>query len=154
MIAIVALNYKNAHLERNHFFSLISGVLFGICFLFDKSIQSVEPLVYISWSFFLVAFFCFLFNPREVVKSVQRNRSAALWPVLLSAIGYLLYNVFTFSAYRAGGDVGSVDAINNTTVFLVIAFEFFIMRHRHSLFRKLATGLIAYAGILLLGLSG
>lgn len=155
LLAIVALNYRNIHLEKNHFFGLLSGVIFGICFFIDKSIvQSINPIIYISWSFFLVPLFAFLFRPREVITSVRQNDIRAFRPIFFSAIGYLLYNIMTFSAYRAGGDVGSVDAINNTAVFLVILFEFGIMRHRHSLVRKLATALVAYIGVMLIGLAG
>jgi drug/metabolite transporter (DMT)-like permease len=154
LAAVISLNYKNKHLEKNHFFSLLSGVIFGVCYVLDKSIlQELQPLVYIFFSFFLIPIFAFLFNPRSVVSSLKGKTPTILVPICFSGLGYFLYNVMTFSAYRAGGEVGRVDAINNTAVFLVIMFEFVVMRHRHSLWRKLITAGLAYVGVALLGLA-
>lgn len=152
LLAIVILAYKNTHVEKNNYYALLSGLIFGICFTLDKSItMHVEPVVYVFWSFILVAIFGFLLRPREVVKSVREVGYHGLTPIVISGVGYFLYNILTFSAYRAGGDVGSVDAINNTVVFLVIGFEFLIMRRRHSLWRKLLTALLACLGVAMLG---
>lgn len=150
--SIVALNYKNAALEKNHLFGLLAGALFGITYTLDKSITlSIHPLVYIFWAFFLVAVFGFLFNPLNVIRSVQGKSWYDFKPIVISGIGYLVYNFSTFTAYRFGGEVGKVDAINNSQVFLIILFEYFILKQKVSLARKLITAAVAFAGVLMLG---
>lgn len=154
IIAIVLLNYHNVHIEKNNYYALLSGVIFGICFTFDKYIvQDIHPLTYIFWSFLLLAVFGFLAGAGEAVRSVKSHSTRALYPIAISAVGYFAYNFLTFSAYTAGGDVGSIDAINNSVVFIVIVFEFAVMKNRHSLARKLLTTSIAVLGITLIGLA-
>lgn len=154
MLAIVLLAYRNVHIEKNHYYALVSGLLFGICFTIDKSVTThVEPIVYVFWSFILVSVFGFLLRPAEVVRSLRSVGRAGLKPIVVSGVAYFVYNILTFSAYRAGGDVGSVDAINNAVVFLVIGYEFIAMRHRHSLRRKLITAFLACLGVVMIGLA-
>ena len=139
-------------MEKNHFFGLIAGAMFGVGYTIDKSIlQTINPLVYILWAFFLVSLWGFLFNPKQVISSVKSKPMSALIPVVISGVGYFLYNFFTFSAYRLGGEVGRIDAINNSQVFLIILFEYFVLNHSSSIKRKLITAVIAYAGVFLLG---
>lgn len=71
--------------------------------------------------------------------------------IAISGIGYFLFNYFTFRAYILGGEVGRVDAINNSQIFLIILFEFFILRQKTSLRRKLITAAIAFTGVMILG---
>ncbi len=153
LLAIVSLNLKNAHLEKNHFFALASGIMFGVAYSLDKAIVlSVSPVVYIFWAFLLVSLFGFLFSPRHIINSVRGRNLKVFIPVIVSGVGYFLYNFFTFNSYRVGGEVGRVDAINNSQVFLIILFEFFILKHTSSVFRKILTAIIAYSGIVILGI--
>ncbi|EFK96195.1 hypothetical protein LDC_1793 [sediment metagenome] len=62
-----------------------------------------------------------------------------------------LYNFFTFTAYTLGGEVGRVDAINNSQVFLIIMAEYFILKHKDYIFKKLLAAAIAFTGVLVLG---
>ncbi len=152
LCAIVMLNYRNVHLERNHFFSLISGLIFGICYTLDKSIlQSVSTLVYMFWTFLFAALFGFLLQPKNIIDSVRGKKLSAYKLVVLSGTCYFLYNVCTFSAYRFGGEVGRVDAINNTAVFFFILFEYFILSHKIAVRRKIVAAVIAYVGVAILG---
>lgn len=153
LIAIVGVNYKNIHLERNHLFGLAAGVFFGTCYALDKSIVgSVHPFVYIATMFPLIAVFGFAYRPKEVSRSVIAKPLAAYKIVLVSALCNFLYNIFTFLAYTRGGEVGRVDAVNNSQIFLIILFEFIVLKHRQQLGRKLTMAALAYTGVLLLGL--
>src|SRR5258708_1311231 len=110
LLSIISLNLRNTSLEKNHFFGLLAGVMFGVAYTLDKSIlQTVSPLIYIFWAFFLVSFWGFLLIPKQVIKSVKNRPSSALIPIAISGIGYFFYNFFTFNAYKLGGEVGRVD---------------------------------------------
>lgn len=153
LTAIIALNFKNAFLEQKHFFGLLAGICFGVTYTLDKSItQFVPPLIYILWTFFFVSVVEFLMGPREVLKSLKGKPFLFFKPILLSSLGYGIYNFLTFTAYNFGGEVGRIDAINNSQVFLIILFEYFILRHTKGMKRKLITAAIAYTGVVTLGL--
>lgn len=153
LLAIIILNIKNASLERNHYYGLLVGVMFGVAYTLDKSISlKVDPLIYIFWAFFLVALFGFLFNPKDVLSSVRGRTFSDYKPIIFSGFGYFFYNLSTFFAYRFGGEVGKIDAINNSQVFLIILFEFFILKHTKSIVLKLSTAVIAAIGVIILGM--
>lgn len=152
LLAIVSLNYKNVILEKNHFYGLLAGLIFGITYTVDKSIVvQINPIIYIFWAFFLVSVFGFLFKPTEVISSIKGKRISDFKLIFISGVGYFLYNFLTFTAYVFGGEVGRIDAINNSQVFLIILFEYFILKHKSSIIRKLVTAMIAFIGVLILG---
>lgn len=152
LISIVSLNFKSKILEKNHLYGLIAAVIFGVAYTLDKSIVSnIDPIIYIFWAFFLVAFFGFLFNPKEVLLSLKGKKITDFKPIVFSGMSYFLYNLFTFKAYVFGGEVGKIDAINNSQIFLIILFEYFILKHKGSIVRKLLTAFVAYIGVGLLG---
>ena len=49
LLAIVSLNISNFQLEKNHFYGLIAGTMFGITYSIDKYIitDSIQPIIYI-----------------------------------------------------------------------------------------------------------
>lgn len=153
LISIFVLNFRNAVLEKNHFYGLLAGVLFGICFVLDKSIVlATDPLIYMFWVFLLAAVFGFLQKPTEVIHAVRQKPLSAYRLIVASGLCYFLFNLFTYNAYRLGGEVGKIDAINNTQVFIFILFEFFILKHKTSLWRKILSAILAYIGVFILGL--
>ncbi len=152
LVAIVVANYKNSILEKNHFYALVAGLFFGILYALDKSIVAdIHPLVYIFWSFAMIAVWGFILGGKSVVGSLKGKELSSLKPIAISGVGYFLYNFFTFTAYTFGGEVGRVDAINNAQIFLIIIFEFFILKHTKGTARKLLSAGLAIAGILILG---
>jgi drug/metabolite transporter (DMT)-like permease len=153
LAAIIAANFKNAALEKNHLWALIAGGLLGFSYTIDKSIVlHLSPLIYIFWTFPLLALFGFIFSPRAVVNDLKGKGINDYKTILFSALGYFFYNVLTFFAYTIGGEVGKIDAINNTQVFLVILFEIFILRHTDGVWRKILAAGVAYAGVVILGI--
>jgi len=151
LLSIVSLNYKNTVLEKNHFADALP--VFYLAFVLDNGIVLlVDPLIYMFWVFLLTAFFGFLLKPLTVIRSLKGRGFDAYRLIIVSGICCRLFNLFTYNAYRLDAEVGKVDTINNTQVFLIILFEFFILRHRTSLKRKIFTALLAYAGVILLGM--
>ncbi len=153
LVAIIALNFRNTYLEKNHFFGFLAGICFGVTYTLDKSIMIfVPPLVYIFWTFFFVSIVQFLMGPRDVLSSLKDKNLNSYKPILFSSLGYVMYNFLTFTAYNYGGEVGRIDAINNSQVFLIILFEYFILKHTKGMKRKIITAAIAYSGVIILGL--
>lgn len=154
MIAIIIVNYKNAILEKNHLYGLAAGSIFGIAYVIDKSIilLNVSPLVYMFWIFLFISIWSFLFDIKNVSSSLKNKSLVSYRSVAISGAGYFLFNFFTFSAYKIGGEVGRIDAINNFQIFLIILFEFFILKHTDGTARKLFSAGLAVLGIFILGL--
>lgn len=152
LIAIVSVNIQNLMLEKNHAFALIAGVLFGVMYTIDKFVVAeINPVIYIFWSFNMVSLFGFLQKPSDFINTIKKSTIDTYKPVLISGIGYLIYNLATFISYTAGGEVGRVDAINNSQVFLIILFEYFILKQKTGWVRKLTTSAIAFTGVYILG---
>ncbi len=152
LLAIIAVNYKNAALEKNHLYGLAAGMIFGILYTLDKSIVlDIHPMIYIFWSFLLISCWGFILGKNKIIDSIKGKDIRAYIPIVISAVGYLLYNFFTFTSYRFGGEVGRVDAINNSQVFLIILFEFFVLKHTKGIIRKLLAASLAIIGIFVLG---
>jgi drug/metabolite transporter (DMT)-like permease len=149
--AIVVVNYKNAALEKNHFFGLIAGTLFGVSYTLDKGILVyLHPLIYLFWVFLLVAIFGTVLGFKDVKSSLRNKKFSAYKPLLISGLGYFFYNLFTFSAYKIGGEVGRIDAINNSQVFLIILFEFIVLKHTKGSFQKIFSAILVVIGIWIL----
>lgn len=152
VIAIIVVQWQNAIFEKNHLFGLLAGLGFGIAYTLDKSIATtVHPLVYLWVGYFLTALGIFLSGPKDVVKSASGKPFKVFWPVIVSGLAYFFHNGSTLLAYNFGGEVGRIDAINNTQVFLIILFEFFILKEKSALAKKLVTAAIAFAGVVILG---
>ncbi|MFC1623424.1 hypothetical protein ACFL2R_01600 [Patescibacteria group bacterium] len=92
---------------------------------------------------------------RKNVMSSLKNRSIGDYgPIMLSGIAYFLFNFFTFTSYVYGGEIGRVDAINNSQVFLIILVEYFFLKHAKGVVRKLISAVLAIIGIYILGIVG
>ena len=153
LFAIIFLNYQNASLEKNHIYGLLGGFFFGISAVLDKSIVlEVHPLVYLSLSFFLVAFWGFLFGMKQVLIFARSSNRIAFGWIMVSGIGYFLYNICVFFAYKYGGEVGKIDAINNLEIFLIILFEYIFLKHTQGTLRKVFSATLVIIGVYLLGI--
>ena len=152
LVAIILINYKKAIIEKNHFYGLLAGFIFGINYTIDKSIVlDVEPLVYMFWLFLMISIWGLVFSGKSIAKILKDKKTIPFKSIIISGLGYVLFNLFTFIAYRNGGEVGRIDAINNSEVFLIILFEFFVMKHTEGTMRKLLSAGLAIVGIFILG---
>lgn len=152
LFAIVSLNFKNIYIEKNNLYGLLAGMFFGVAYTLDKKIVlGVEPIIYIFWSFALTSFFGFIADPKTVTKAIAKARISSFKPIFYSGVGYFLYNFFTFNAYRIGGEVGRIDAINNSQVFIVLLVEYFVFKNTKGMSRKIFAAFVAFFGVFLLG---
>lgn len=155
LLAIISLNIKNLNLEKNHYYGLLAGTIIGVLFTLDKYIVlQIHPLIYIFWASGFLSIFGFILKPKDIIKTINTSHVQVYKVLTFSAVGYFLYNLATFTAYTIGGEVGRVDAINNSQVFLVILFEYFILKRTGGTFRKIITAIVALAGVYILGQTG
>lgn len=153
LVGIFIIYYKKIVSEKNNLFGLLAGLIFGINYTIDKSIilSDIHPLIYMFWLFLAISIWNLLFNWKEN-KTFSKDKSFINYkPIIISGLGYFLFNLFTFSAYKFGGEVGRIDAINNSQIFLIILFEFFILKNTKGTARKLFSAGLAILGIFILG---
>ena len=154
LVAIVIVKYKNSTLEKEHLFGLVAGGIFGVAYTLDKSIVlDVHPLVYIFWTFLMIGIIGFVMGIRDVIESVKNKKLSDYKLIIMSGFAYFLFNLFTFSAYRYGGEVGKIDAINNSQIFLIILFEYFILKHTKDIFRKVISFALVVIGVYILSVT-
>lgn len=103
------------------------------------------------WSFLILILITFFIDPWRVLRELKSAKLPDLKFVAYSGVAYFIYNLATYFAYIHGGEVGKVDAINNTQIFLIILVEFFILKQKQGIFRKLLAACLAFAGVLILG---
>ena len=152
LVAIIGVNYKNIHIEPNHKWGLIAGIMFGMTYSLDKLIvNKIQPLVYIFWGFMFVSLFGFLQGPKKIIENIKKSEIRDYLPIFISGLGYFVYNMCTFYAYRLGGEVGRIDAINNSQIFLLILFEYIIFKHTRGVARKIIFAGVAFTGVYILG---
>lgn len=99
--AVVSLNIKNLHLEKNHLYGLLAGTFFGINYTIDKVIAlKTEPIIFGFWIFFIVGIYSFIFAPKENILSARKLKGKSLGLAIFAAVGYMMFNFLTFTAYK------------------------------------------------------
>ncbi len=150
--ALVFINLNKANLEKNHLYGLAAGWLFGIAYTLDKLVVvKTSPLVYFSTSVTLVSIFGLITGYKTIVADLRQANTATIKKIIFSACCYFIYNMATFVAYSQRGEVGRIDAINNSQVFLILLFEFFILRNTKGFATRLLAAAIAFTGVYILG---
>ena len=151
--AIIFLKAKNNITLTNQMMpALIGGGLYGLAYTIDKhfSIQ-LNPHIYHIFFAFSIALNSLLFRFKKVQKDTAKVTRTLLSTMFLSAVMFFVYNKFTFMAYASGGEVGRLDAINNSAIFLVLLFEIIVFKDRKQLLLKVICATLAFFGVLILG---
>lgn len=152
LIAIIFLNITNVKLEKNSFYGIGAGILFGTVFTIDKFIVvETDFMIYLFWVVISVSLTSLFFAFKQIKENLKTKSIDKFKPVILSGLGYLLFNLFTYKAYSLGGEVGRVDAINNSQVFLLVTAEYFILKNTESPIKKFVSAAIAFTGVFILG---
>lgn len=150
--AIVLINITSETFEKQSLWGLGAGFFYGLMYICDKwFVLQIDPLLYLFWSVFFTTIFLFFLNLNHISKTVPKLKVRDLRLIVISGVAYITYNLLTFLAYINGGEVGVVDAINNSQIFLIILFELFILKQKQSVLRKIVSFLIALIGIYILG---
>jgi drug/metabolite transporter (DMT)-like permease len=149
LTSIVILNYsKKEKMDKYNMYALIGGACFGIAYTIDKSfIFNISPYMYVALMSFSVAIVSFVLRSSQIISESKRLKKENYYPMIMSASFGTLFNLFTFLSYSRGGNVGVVDAMNNSSVFLIIIVEVILLKDRSSLRKKIICSLLAFAGI-------
>lgn len=153
--AIIFLNYnRKEKLNKYNLYAILGGMCFGVAFTLDKSMTTtISPFMYLGLMCLGVAIVSVVTSIQLIRKDLSKMSPRNFIPMISSSIFGSSFNLFTFFAYRTGANVGTADAINNTTVFLVILLEIFLLKDKENLFKKVLAATIATLGVILIGIS-
>ncbi len=153
--SIIYLNYtKNEKLKKANLLALAGAGLYGIGYTMDKGFAlQFTPHIYQVLFAYSIGLTGLAFRGRKIFSDLVRVKLSTFKVMLISAVTFLIWNKLNFVAYTIGGEVGKIDSINNTVVFIIILLEILILKVRENLPKKLLAASIAFVGIFLLSFS-
>jgi len=116
-------------------------------------IKDINALAYIPYAFLSFCLGSLLFAHRTIINETKKLKPKNIKIMLLGAVGFYSFNLLTFLAYENDGDVGSIDALNNASIFLILFSEYYLLKEKENVSRKLVAGIIAVFGMLILSQS-
>lgn len=154
-VVFVSFSAKTLSLTftRYDLLAIINGAIYSVTALIDSFLVNnyYSPLTYQAVNFLLPAGFMLLIfrkNAQQIPHLFNWRRKT---PLLLTA-AFLLFLTYvaTLNSYHLGGEISRVVPIMGTQTILVVILEFFILKDRGSLGRKILASLLAIAGVYLL----
>lgn len=150
-IFIVNFHKKTFSLDKYNVLALLGGTMFGVAFTLDKSfVLDLNPFAYLGFMSTSVGILSFVVKPAHIISETKRLKPIDFVPMFVIGGFGVMFNLFSFLSYSKGGNVGAVDAINNSAVFLVILAEVIILKDRHQLLRKIVASILIMLGLVLL----
>lgn len=155
VIAIILVNFhKNSHFDKYNLYALVGGIFYGFAYTLDKHfILNSSPDFYQTVLCFAVGSASLVFSPARIVSELKQFKQSLLPSIFSSIIFFFLYQKFYFYAYTIGGEVGRIDVLNNTTIFIVIFLEYFLLHERSNLSKKIVAASIATVGATILAIA-
>jgi len=151
---IIARFTRNLHFDKYNLLAMSGGALWGVAFTIDKSFATtINPLFYLSLFCLITGLSGLIYRSKVILSEIKIISKKSYKSIFWTAAFGTAFNAFTFLSYSHGGEVGRVDAINNTMVFLVIILEFLILKEKQNIFRKLIAAAIAIVGVTILALA-
>ena len=144
---------KGEKISRYNLLALLAAFIYAILTNNDKSFATaINPHVYqvLSMPVFLIV--SLLFSGKKIMKEIRLIDMSLFRSILLSTIAFTISNKLTYLAYSTGGEVGRVDAINNSTIIFIIILEVLILKDKSNLRTKIIASMLTVSGVLILGL--
>lgn len=150
-VAIASLK-RGEKFSRYNLLALVAAVIYGFLTSIDKSFAiSINVHYYQVLTCFGFVLFSLVMSGKLIFAESKKLTKGVIRTILISAVSFTIFNKLTYLAYSQGGEVGRVDAINNTSLFLIILLEVFFLKDRSNLKKKLLTAVLAVTGVMILG---
>lgn len=154
ILAIVLVNIKKgSKIDKYNLYAILGGILYGFAYTFDKHFVVVSsPDFYQMALCFAVGIFSFIFKPKTIITEMKLFHRGLLTSVLSATIFFFAYQKFYFLAYSVGGEVGRIDVLNNTTIFVIIFLEWLVLKEKVDISKKIIPAILAVTGVIILSL--
>lgn len=156
IIAIAAVRYTKGkqNWSKYNLFALLGGLVYGFTFTLDKSfiVAGISPFWYLGFMSGSVGVVSAILGFKIIRDDLRKLEFNDFYPMFSSAFFGVLFNLMTFFAYVNHGDVGKIDAINNSVVFVVILAEYLFFKERDSMLKKVLASILAFVGMAILAI--
>lgn len=137
--------------SKGNNFALVGAALYGLGFTLDKSFSlQLSPHLYQIFFAYMIGLTGLVYRGKVIIKDLARVEINTFKVVCVSAITFFIWNKLTFVAYTVGGEVGRIDSINNSVIFVIILLEFFLLKDKSNLKKKIIAAFIAMLGVTIL----
>jgi len=152
LFAIVAVNYnRQDRFTKHNLYAFLGGLCYGTGYTLDKSFAiHMPPMAYVGLMCLSVAFVSLILKAGSIIKESRKLSPPNFIRMAVAGLFGILFNFFTFTAYSKNGNVGVVDAMNNSSVFLVILMEMVLLKDRTNFVKKLSCAALVGAGMVIL----
>lgn len=152
LLAIFLVSFKSVLIEKNHFYGLIAGFLYGVLYATNSFIiHSMHPLIFFFYSYLITIVFGFIFHFKVILRKAVDFKIISFKNIFISGISYSVFNILSYYSYSFGGESGRVDFISDFEIFLIIIFEYFILKQKTDFWLKITSFIIALIGVIFLG---
>lgn len=154
-LAIIIVNYqKKLQFDKYNFYALLGGLFYGVAYTSDKYfVLTSSPDFYQIMLCFSVGMASFIFRPKQIISELRLFQKKLIPSIVSSVVFFFLYQKFLLQALSIGGEVGKIDVLNNTTIFVVILLEVFLLKERKNLKKKIFAAVVATVGATILVLA-
>lgn len=151
--AIIFLNIrKKEKFHKYNLLALAAGLIYGVAYTLDKTlVLDLNPHYYHIFFAASIAFASLLYRGQVILRDIPKLKRRNYIIMFFSALFFFFYNKFTFLSYSTGGEVGKIDAINNSAIFLVIVLEIILLKDKSNFKRKIVAAILAVSGVFILG---
>ncbi len=154
-VLVVSFSLKTLRVafSRYDLLVVLNGAVYSLTAMLDSFLINnyYSPLSYQAVNFLLPAFLMLIIfrkNAKNIPHLFNWRKKGPL--LLLTAFFLFLTYVATFNAYHLGGEVSRVVPIIGTQTLIVIILEFFILKDRQNIGRKILASLFAVIGVFLM----
>ncbi|MFA6519053.1 MAG: EamA family transporter [Candidatus Shapirobacteria bacterium] len=153
LLAIFIVKYsKEMKFDKYNLYALAGGLIFGVAFSLDKYfVLSLDPHLYQIIFCFSIGYIGLLFRGKKIITDIPKISFSSFKAMIVSGIFSFGFNKFTFLAYKNGGEVGRIDAINNLSLLFIVLLEYFILKNKTDLPKKMIAAIVAFSGLFILG---
>jgi drug/metabolite transporter (DMT)-like permease len=153
VIGVIIANYKKGEkFSKYNLLAILAALTYGFLAIMDKSFSTTISIhwyqVLFSAGYSIISL---IFAGRKITREVRQMDILTFRTIFISAVTFTIFNKLTYLSYSLGGEIGKVDAINNTNVFLIILMEYFILKERTDIKKKIISSVLAVAGVIILG---
>ena len=155
LAGIVVINYtRKEKVDKYVIYAVIGSAIYGIAFTLDKAFSvSMDPNIYQVMFTSSIIIATFAFRGKMVIKDLKAIKLKNILLALIPGVTFFIFNKADLVAYSVGGEVGKIQAINSTSLFVIILIELLLLMDRKGVAKKLLVSVMVITGVVLLSLN-
>lgn len=153
LLSVFVVSYKKSHsyFHAGGLTALLSGLFFGLGFLFNVIIlKQVDVFTYLPICFLTTAFFIVLLKPNELKKLGNIKHHWFVKKMLPLIFIYTIATVMLYVSFQKGAEASTLAPLMQTTVISTVFLSALLLNERDNLTRKIIAAIMVCIGVFLL----